>query len=462
MSERPFAFIIGAGTAGTKAARALARAGRQVVIAEPARLGGSCVWYGCIPKKALFDAARAWRRVAKTGRLGILAEAPRLDWQHLLVWQRQVQETYSGDPEGAFRDLGIEVVKAPARFVAPGALEAGGRRLEPGHVLVATGSRPVVPDLPGAELFDTTDEALFYQDLPRSLLIVGGGYVAIEMAAVYASFGTEVTLAVRGDRVLKDYDQDVAGLITEGLADLGVDVRFGTSVTELRGQAGTVAARLEGDTGQTLVVQHVLAATGRRANLDGLDLEAAGLAVGDDGRPLLDEDLRSITDQRVWFAGDAVDGPMSTPIAGLEGDRAAAAMLGDVPRPLGLDLVPRACFGVPEAAKVGASEQDLASERRPYAVGRGDFDDVAEAIIRAERRGFVKLLTTPGGRLLGAQVVASGASELIHALTIAIRAGVTASELARSAAVHPSMHDAIVSAARAVPQAEQRHLRMAS
>jgi pyruvate/2-oxoglutarate dehydrogenase complex dihydrolipoamide dehydrogenase (E3) component len=462
MSERPFALIVGGGTAGTHAARALARAGKQVVLAEPGKLGGTCLWRGCVPKKALFDAARAWRRVAATGRLGILAKAPQLDWQRLRLWQRDVQQTYAGDQEGILRELGVDVVRARARFTGAGRLKAGKRSFQPENILVATGARPVVPDVRGADLFEISDDALFYDELPSSLLVVGGGLVAMEMAGIYASFGTNVTLAVRGERVLDGFDAEVAEVALEGLRGLGVDVRFSTSVTELRGQTDAVAAQLDGERPETLVVQHALAATGRRAHLDGLDLEAGDIPLGDEGKPVLDGDLRSVGESPVWFAGDAVGGPMATPIAGLEGDRVAAAMLDIVERPLLLDLVPRACFTVPEIAKVGAGEGDLSAERRPYVVARSDFENAAEPIIRAERRGFVKLVAAPHGQVLGGQVASADASELIHTLAVAIRGGVTLAELARSRAVHPTMEEAIVSAARSAPQIEAESLRLAS
>ncbi len=348
MDEHP-TIVIGAGTAGSQAARALGRTGRSVVLAERDIAGGTCLWRGCVPKKALYTAGHVLHQVRDSGivsfaapgearetagRGGSHATTPRgLDWARTRERQAEVMRTYAGDQEGILRDAGVEVVHGAASFVAPNAVEIGGETRRGAHILVATGARPVIPPIRGGELMDTSDDALFYDELPASLVVVGGGYVAMEMAAIYAAFGTEVRVLVRGERVLTGFDPDCAQFVVDGLRARGVEVRFRTEVREVRGAPGALSVVTVDDEGRerTFATGRALAATGRRPDLGDLDLAAGGVEVDDRGRPLLDNDQRSVSNPRVWFAGDAAGGVQLTPVAGYEGRRVAESILSGRP-----------------------------------------------------------------------------------------------------------------------------------
>jgi pyruvate/2-oxoglutarate dehydrogenase complex dihydrolipoamide dehydrogenase (E3) component len=470
VDEHPI-IVIGAGTAGSQAARALGRAGRSVVLAERGIAGGTCLWRGCVPKKALYAAGLVLDQVRGSGILSITAphgtrettgrEASRarvpadIDWARTRERQAEVMRTYAGDQEGILRDAGVEVVRGAARFVSPDSVEIAGdvRRAE--HIVVATGARPVIPPIPGRQLMDTSDDALFYGELPASLVVVGGGYVAMEMAAIYAAFGTEVCVLVRGERVLTGFDPECAQFVVDGLRARGADVRFGTEVREVRGAPGTLTVVTVDGEGheRALATERVLAATGRRPDLGDLDHAAGEVEVDDRGRPLLDGDRRSVSNPRVWFAGDAAGGVQLTPVAGYEGrrvaedilngrppgDRRGAGLSVDRPRP----VIPSTCFTVPEVARVGLLESELAAHGAPYKVARGGFEYTAQAIIRDERQGLVKLLFDGDERLVGGHLAGPTAGELIYALSIAVRAGTTVEDLQRARAVHPTLAEAI-------------------
>ena len=470
MDEHPI-IVIGAGTAGSQAARALGRAGRSVVLAERDIAGGTCLWRGCVPKKALYAAGRVLHQVRDTaivsivaadgarettGRQGSHATAPKdPDWGRTRERQVEVMRTYAGDQEGILRDAGVEVVHGAARFTAPDAVEIGGEVRRAEHILVATGARPVIPPLPGGELMDTSDDALFYDELPAALVVVGGGYVAMEMAAIYAAFGTEVRVLVRGERVLTGFDPECAAFVVDGLRARGADVRFRTEVREVRGARGALTVVTVDGEGRerAFATERALAATGRRPDLGDLDLAAGGVEVDDRGRPLLDEDLRSTSNPRVWFAGDAAGGIQLTPVAGHEGrrvaedilsgrpsgDRHGAGLSDDTPPP----VIPSTCFTVPEVARVGLLESELAARDAPYKVARGGFEYTAQAIIRDERQGLVKLLFDGDDRLVGGHLAGPSAGELIYALSIAVQAGATVADLQRARAVHPTLAEAI-------------------
>jgi len=470
VDEHPI-IVIGAGTAGSQAARALGRAGRSVVLAERDLAGGTCLWRGCVPKKALYAAGRVLHQVrdaaivsitapdgthATTGREGSHSTVPdELDWTRTRDRQAEVMRAYAGDQEGILRDAGVEVVHGAARFTAPDAVEIGGDVRRGAHILVATGARPVVPPIPGAELVDTSDDALFYDELPAALVVVGGGYVAMEMAAIYAAFGTEVCVLVRGGHVLTGFDPECAQFVVDGLRARGVDVRFRTEVREVRGAPGALTVVAVDGEGRerAFATERALAATGRRPDLVDLDLAAGGVEVDDRGRPLLDDGLRSTSNRRVWFAGDAAGGMQLTPVAGYEGRRVAEAILSgrspgdmrgagprdDDPHP----VIPSTCFTVPEVARVGLLESELAARGAPYKVARGGFEYTAQAIIRDERQGLVKLLFDGEDRLVGGHLAGPSAGELIYALSIAVQARATVADLQRARAVHPTLAEAI-------------------
>jgi glutathione reductase (NADPH) len=445
MNDERHVLVIGAGTAGTRVARTLAGAGWRVTVVEHGQFGGNCLWHGCVPKKALYTAARTRRQAGEAARMGFAGGPPELDWTRLMAWKGEMQRAYAGDQEGILEGLGAELVRGEARFLSPDEVTAGGRAYRPSHVLVATGSRPVRPPLPGSDLADTSNDALAYPTRPATLAIIGGGYIAMEFAGVYAAFGTRVTVVVRGADVLKGFDPEAAALAQAGLEALGVTFLLHTETRAIEGSRGALELRVAGADGRewALAGERVLAATGRVPAVDDLDLAAGGVDADERGRPRLDASLRSRSNPRVWFAGDAAGGIELTPVAGLEGERVAQSMLTGEPQAVDLAAMPSACFTVPQVARVGLGEAELAARGAPYQVARGDFEYVAQAIIDDRRGGLVKLLAGEDGRLLGAHLAGPQAAELIYTLAVALRAGAMLEDLQGARAVHPTLSEAL-------------------
>lgn len=445
MSDERHVLVIGAGTAGTRVARTLAGAGWRVTVVEHGQFGGNCLWHGCVPKKALYTAAQTRREAGEAARMGFADGPPDLDWTRLMAWKGEMQRAYAGDQEGILEGLGAELVLGEARFLSPDEVSAGGTTYRPSHVLVATGSRPVRPPIPGSDLADTSDDALEYPARPASLAIVGGGYIAMELAGIYAAFGTRLTVVVRGGDVLKGFDPEAAALAQVGLEAQGVTFLLHTQTRSVEGSRGRLELRVAGPDGRerTLACERVLAATGRVPAVDDLDLAAGGVELDGRGRPSIDAGLRSTSNPRVWFAGDAVGGIELTPVAGLEGERVAQSMLTGEPQTVDLAGMPSACFTVPQVARVGLGEAELAARGAPYQVARGDFEYVAQAIIDDRRGGLVKLLAGEDGRLLGAHLAGPHAAELIYTLGLALRAGATLDDLQTARAVHPTLSEAL-------------------
>jgi glutathione reductase (NADPH) len=418
MSDERHVLIIGAGTAGTRVARSLASAGWRVTVVEHGQFGGNCLWHGCVPKKALYTAAQTRREAEEAARMGFSGGPPDLDWDRLMAWKGEMQRAYAGDQEGILAGLSAELVLGEARFLSPDAISAGGKDYRPSHVLVATGSRPVRPRLPGSDLVDTSDDALAYPPRPATLAIVGGGYIAMEFAGIYAAFGTQVTVVVRGGEVLKGFDPEAAALARAGLEDLGVTFLLHTETRALQAERGALELRVAGP-------------DGRERALAGERVLAAGAG------------LRSTSNPRVWFAGDAAGGIELTPVASLEGELVAQSMLSGEPQTVDLAGMPSACFTVPQVARVGLGEAELAARGAPYQVARGGFEYVAQAIIDDRRDGLVKLLAGEDGRLLGAHLAGPQAAELIYTLGLAIRAGATLDDLRTARPVHPTLSEAL-------------------
>jgi pyruvate/2-oxoglutarate dehydrogenase complex dihydrolipoamide dehydrogenase (E3) component len=436
--------VIGSGAAGTGAARTLSSAGWNVTVVERDRAGGTCLWRGCMPKKALYNAARALRNVSRSEMFGLEGDAT-VDWQTVLAWKWHSQETYAGDQEAGFADHGIRLLKGDARFVATDALDVDGEGLSFEHAIIATGSEPVMPPITGIELADTSTDALSYPEPPSSLLVVGGGFIGLELAAVYASFGTEVTIITSAVRPLEMLDEEVSSVPLRRLERMGVTLHASCRLEGLSGSPGAVTAEFsdaDGDVhGRTW--ERVLVAVGRKPSLADLDLSAAGVEVDGRGGIVLDTSHRT-TNPRIWAAGDAAGGKMQTPIANYQGRTVAHSIDSGKAVEIDTSAVPTCLFTTPQVAQVGLSEAQAHAAGIEVSVGRASFEFLGAAIIEDERDGLVKLLfAEEDGRLVGAHIAGPTASDLVYAMAVAMRCGATRDTLRATTGIHPAFCEAL-------------------
>jgi pyruvate/2-oxoglutarate dehydrogenase complex dihydrolipoamide dehydrogenase (E3) component len=444
MPEKGSVVVVGSGAAGRACARSLARSGWHVTLAEKDRWGGTCLWRGCIPKKALYHSARLARDLRSAEQFGVRCGSVEVDWQSVLAWKWHAQETYAGDQRALLTAAGIDLAEGTARFVAEDAIEVDDRHVRFDHAVIATGSRASGLAVPGAELTDTSDDALRYPELPRSLTIVGGGFIAMELAAVFGSLGTTVSVLTRPDRVLDMLDAELATIAARRLDDLGVAVATGCSVGAVSGSPGALTVTATDASGNELRVdaERVLVATGRTPVLDGLELDAAGVAVDDKGRLVLDAHART-TNPRIWAAGDVTGGQMHTPVANYEGRVIAQAIDSGHPGFADCADVPITCFTYPELATVGLTEADAAASGTQVEVRRVHGGEIGAGVIEEWRDALVKVVfDAESRRVLGMQAAGPTASDIIYAGAVAIRTGMTAEQLGDTLAVHPSMADA--------------------
>jgi pyruvate/2-oxoglutarate dehydrogenase complex dihydrolipoamide dehydrogenase (E3) component len=363
----------------------------------------------------------------------------------VLAWKWHAQETYAGDQEAIASSYGIEVVHGSAKFVGPNAVQVNDDVYEADHVVIATGSEPVLPLMPGIEFADTSADALRYPELPKSIVIVGGGFIALEFAGIFSAFGVDVTVITRPERILDMLDEEFADAAQKRLAEEGVRFHTGCTVKEIRGAEGAlqVEAAHQDGTVASYPCERVLMAVGRRPAIAGLDLAAGGVTVDSDGRVVLDAFLRT-TNPTTWCIGDAAGGQMHTPLATSHGATVAESISGTQPVPVDDSLVPFTCFTYPQLASVGLTESSAEAAGHDVVVSRIGSGSTGAGVISAETDGFVKLVASAeDSRILGVQVAGSAASDLIFSAATALRADLRAGELASVIAVHPSFAEAV-------------------
>ena len=459
--------VIGGGPGGYVAAIRAAQLGKDVTLVEKDRLGGVCLNVGCIPSKALIDAAKTYHRLAREADRGIVVEGARLDFSRLQGWKQSVVQRLTGGVEQLLKGNGVAVVKGRATFTGPNQVlvenPGGGNEVYRfKHCILATGSRPV--ELPGfafdgVRILDSTD-LLSLDHLPLRLVVIGGGYIGLELGTALAKLGSEVTVLELADQLLPGTDPELVQVVARRLRQLGVKVHTGVRVLRWEEEPGGEGVRVvyrpeprgegAGSSGdeQAVAADAVLVSVGRRPNTDGLGLELAGVELDERGRVKVDGQLR--TSQRHIFAiGDIVPGPMLAHKASREGIVAAEVIAG-LPAAADYVAVPAPIFTDPEIATVGLTEEQARQQGYDPVVGRFPYTANGRALTLGERDGFVKLVADRESKVvLGAGIVGPEASDLIAELALAIEMGATLEDLALTIHAHPTLSEAVMEAAEA-------------
>jgi len=425
--------VIGGGSAGLMVAAGAAGLGARVALVEGRSMGGDCLNFGCVPSKALLRSAKTVA-LARRGEAAVAPATPVFDWAGVAGRVQGVIDAIAPhDSVERFESLGVEVLTGTGRLLSPTrvevALAAGGTRtLEAKAVVLATGSEPAVPPIPGlAEAGYQTNETVFTMPAqPRRLLVIGGGPIGVELGQAFARLGSQVTLAEALARILPREDPEVAALVGAALERDGVRLRPGMQVVRVERRPGGKAAVLapfgqDGGPEETVEVDDILVAVGRRPKTAGLGLEAAGVRHGRGG---IEVDARLRTSARTVYACGDVTGPyLFTHMANQQARVVIQNALLPVKTRIDYRVVPWCTFTDPEAAQVGLNETQAAEQSVPVRVVRVPFADIDRAVCDGETEGFVKVLTPPGrDDILGATVVGAHAGDLIHVLVLAMQA----------------------------------------
>lgn len=437
-------FVIGAGSGGVRAARVAAMSGAKVGVAEEHRVGGTCVIRGCVPKKFMVYASEYAKHFETACGYGWEVGETRFDWSRFLVEKDKEIARLSGIYVRNLQNAGAELFHGKARLKDRHVIELEGKgEVTAGKVLVATGGRPWMPrELPGVELAITSNEAFHLPELPKRIVIAGGGYIALEFAGIFNGLGVETTVVHRGPNVLRGFDDDIRAHIAEEMEQAGVRILLGTQHTRLEKTATGILNTF--DNGHSCESDVVMFALGREPYTAGLGLENAGVDLAANGAVKVDGFSRSSVDN-IWAVGDVTDRINLTPVAIREGEAFARTEFHNTPMSFDHEMVASAVFTQPQIGSVGLSEADARHRHGKVDVYLSKFRPMKETFYGGHQRALIKLVVEQGSeRILGCHVVAPDAGEIIQMAAIALKMGVTKPQWDSTCAVHPTLAEELV------------------
>ncbi|HEV7344722.1 MAG TPA: glutathione-disulfide reductase [Devosia sp.] len=434
--------VIGAGSGGVRAARMAALYGAKVAIVEEFRVGGTCVIRGCVPKKLYVYASRFHDMFDVASTFGWQVEAS-FDWATLVANKEKeisrLEAAYSANLEKP----GVEIIKDRAVITGPNGIHLVGqdRALSAKYILIATGGHPFVPQIPGAELGITSDQAFDLPSLPHSILIEGGGYISVEFATIFAGLGVNTTIIYRGDCVLRGFDDDMRRGLEAGLIDRGIRLIYQTTIQSLAKDGDDVAVTFSD--GVTAPYGAVMFATGRLPNVRGLGLEKAGVELNAAGAVAVDAYSQTSVPS-IYAVGDVTGRAALTPVAIREGWYFAETVFNDNKLAVDHSQIPTAVFSEPEIGALGLTESEAATHG-DVDVYVARFRPMINTLSTRTERMILKLITEKdGGKVLGCHILGPGAAEMIQLIAIPMGMGATKADFDRVIALHPSAAEELV------------------
>ncbi len=440
-------FVIGAGSGGVRASRVAAGFGARVAIAEHDRVGGTCVIRGCVPKKLLVYASHFRDDFEDAEAYGWTIEGADFSWQRLIERKNAEIARLEGIYGRLLEGSGVELVRAHATVLDPHTVLVDDQPVSAAHILIATGSWPHIAEFPGAEHCITSNEVFELPALPRRVLVVGGGYIAVEFAGIFHGMGSEVVISYRGEQILRGFDDDVRRVLARELAAKGLRLVLGSQLLGVQRQPdGCLSAALSVAGVETAMeCDAVLLATGRWPSTRRLGLERAGVELDSGGAVVVDECGRSSVPS-IFAVGDVTDRIALTPVAIREGQALATTLFGGGP-PVPVDhrSVPSAVFSQPPVGVVGMTEAQAVQAFGEADIYQTDFRPLRHTLTGREERTFMKLVVDPATqRVAGAHMVGADAPEIIQGIAIAVKAGLTKSDFDATVGIHPTAAEEFV------------------
>lgn len=445
MAESDFdLFVIGAGSGGVRASRVAASYGAKVAIAEEHRVGGTCVIRGCVPKKMLVYGSGFAESLHSAANYGWTIEGARFDWPVLRDFVLKDVERLEGLYTQTLENNRVERFLERATIAGPNTVQlASGRQISARYILVAVGSWPTLPDVPGIGHALTSNEMFHLPELPRRLAVMGAGYIAMEFAGVFNALGSKVTLFNRSDAVLRGYDQEITARLLEHARAQGIELRLGHALQRIeKGADGSLRIHLDG--AAPIAADALLVATGRRPKTDGLGLENAGVECATGGAIRVDDQNRT-TCPSIYAVGDVTDRVQLTPIAIREGQAFADTLFGGKPAAVDYSAIPSAVFSHPPLAGVGMTEAEARAKLGSISIYRSDFRPMQNIFSDRAERGLYKMVVDDAtDRVVGLHMIGPEAPEVLQAAAIAVKAGLTKADFDATVALHPSMAEELV------------------
>lgn len=434
--------VIGAGSGGVSASRRAAHFGAKVAICEGDQVGGTCVIRGCVPKKLLVYASHFSTEFEEAAGFGWSVGDSHFDWQKLIANKDKEINRLNGIYKSMLAKAGVELIEKKARFIDAHTVQLGERQVTAKKILIATGGWPVIPDIPGSELAITSNEAFHLDQLPKRIVVVGGGYIAVEFAGIFYGMGAQVTQLYRGEQILRGFDWDVRQHLAEQLLGKGVDLRVQTTVSRIEKTAQGLSVTL--DNGACLETDQVMFATGRSPNIAGLGLENIGIETNENGAIKVDHYFRTNV-KDVFALGDVTDHVNLTPVAINEGRAFAEVQFGNIARTIDYTHIPSAVFSQPSVAVCGLTEEQARQEYGEVLIFRSVFKPMKYSFSDRPERTMMKLIVDKhSDKILGAHMVGPDAAEIMQGIAIALKMGATKAQFDHTMGIHPSSAEEFV------------------
>ena len=437
-------FVIGAGSGGVRAARLASELGARVGVAEEYRVGGTCVIRGCVPKKLLVYGSQYGSDFVDARAFGWTCQDLRFDWPTLIHNVKREVDRLNGVYTRTLERAGVDRFLTRAVLESPHEVKLADRdaTLSAKTILVATGSRPMIPDLPGKEHLISSNECFELEQLPGSIVIIGAGYIGMEFASIFAGLGVAVTVLYRGDQILRDFDMELRDGLAEAMRNRGVDLRMETDVASVEKEGSGYRVRLK--RGDSIAADLVMAATGRLPNTMGMGLEKAGVELGWDGRLVVDEFSKSAVDN-IYAVGDVTHRLNLTPVAIHEATAFAETLFNNTPTPVDHTFIPTAVFSQPEIGTVGLTEEKAREMYRSVDIYKANFRPLRSMISGRDEKMLMKLVVDKeSDKVVGCHILGGDAAEIVQMAAIAVRLGATKAQFDATMALHPSAAEEFV------------------
>ena len=436
-------FVIGAGSGGVRAGRMAAAMGVKVAVAEDRHLGGTCVNVGCVPKKLFVYASHYAEDFENSRGFGWTPGDAGFDWPTLRDNKTKEIERLNGIYNNLLVNSGCELIHGRATLVDPHTVAVGDKTYTAERILVAVGGWPNVPEFPGSEHVISSNEVFYLDEFPKRAIVVGGGYIAVEFAGIFAGLGAKTDLIYRGEMFLRGFDNEVREFTAEEVAKKGINLRFNTNITEIEKQEdGTLVATLTD--GSTVEADAIMYATGRNPKVAGLGLEELGIEQGKNGAIIVNDDFQTNVPS-VYAIGDVIDRVQLTPVALAEGMALVRNLYGGQNQKVDYDLIATAVFCQPNIGTVGLTEEQARERYENVDVYKSSFRAMKHTLSGSDEKTFMKMLVDrDSDKVLGVHMVGPDAGEIIQGIAVALKAGATKAVFDSTIGIHPTAAEEFV------------------
>jgi glutathione reductase (NADPH) len=435
-------FTFGAGSGGVRASRMAASFGAKTVVAEERYLGGTCVNVGCIPKKLLVYASEFGEGFSDAAGFGWNLGQRQLDWKALIANKDREIHRLNGVYRRLLTEAGATIIEGRATLVDAHTVSINGRHYTSKYILLATGSWPVIPEVPGSKHAITSNEAFFLEKRPERVILVGGGYIAVEFAGIFHGMGSHVTLVHRGAKLLRGFDEDLRDTLGNEMSKRGIDLRLNCTIARIEKTSDGVRAHL--DSGEMVSAEIIMYATGRAPHTRGLGLEKAGVAMDGEGAIVVDSYSQSSV-ANIYAIGDCTNRIMLTPVAIAEGRAVAETLFNNRPMSVDYTGVPSAVFSQPNLGTVGLTENEARDQFGDIAVYKSTFRPLKHTLSGRDEMTFMKLVVDKKtDRVVGCHMIGTDAGEIIQGLAIALKSNATKAQFDATIGIHPTAAEEFV------------------